>query len=217
MSETCPVIAVAQAGPGDPTEGESALPRKCRTGRPVPLVELRIVDPDMRDVPSDGKTVGEVVLRAPWLTQGYVGKPEASAELWRDGYLHTQDVAFRDADGYVQITDRLKDVIKTGGEWVSSLHLENLISQHPAVAEVAVIGVPDPRWGERPLALVVAREGHETEACTAAIHGHLEAQVEAGHLARYAAPEHVLVVTAIDKTSVGKIDKKVLRRKYGQG
>lgn len=216
MSETCPVVAVAHARPDQPAEGDSALLRKCRTGRPLPLVDLRIVDPDMRDLPADGKSVGEIVLRAPWLTQAYVGKPDASAELWRGGYLHTQDVAFRDADGFVQITDRLKDVIKTGGEWVSSLHLENLISQHPAVAEVAVIGVPDSRWGERPLALVVARPGYDAETCAAAIRGHLEAQVEAGHLARYAVPETVLTVTAIDKTSVGKIDKRRLRQRYGQ-
>jgi fatty-acyl-CoA synthase len=216
MSETCPVVTLAQAKPGMPTEGEAALVRKCRTGKPIPLVDLRVVDPEMRDVPADGKSVGEVVLRTPWLTQGYVGNPEASAELWRGGYLHTQDVGFRDADGYLQVTDRLKDVIKTGGEWVSSLHLESLVSQHPAVAEVAVIGVPDARWGERPLVLVVPRQGREAEASEVAIRRHLELQAEAGHLARYAVPDRVQIVAAIDKTSVGKIDKKLLRQKYGQ-
>jgi fatty-acyl-CoA synthase len=216
MSETCPVVTLAQAKPGMPTEGEAALVRKCRTGKPIPLVDLRVVDPDMRDVPADGKSVGEVVLRTPWLTQGYVGNPEASAELWRGGYLHTQDVGFRDADGYLQVTDRLKDVIKTGGEWVSSLHLESLVSQHPAVAEVAVIGVPDARWGERPLVLVVAKQGREADASEAAIRRHLEIQAETGHLARYAVPDRVQIVAAIDKTSVGKIDKKLLRQKYGQ-
>ena len=137
---------------GDP---EREVEFRTRAGMTAPLVDLRIVDPDMKDVPHDGKSAGEIVLRAPWLTQGYFNNPEGSEELWAGGYLHTSDIAVIDADGYVHITDRIKDVIKTGGEWVSSLQIEDLISQCPGVAEAAVIGVKDDKWGERPIALVV--------------------------------------------------------------
>ena len=131
----------------------------------APLVDLRVVDPDMKDVPNDGKTAGEIVLRSPWLTQGYFDNPEGSEELWAGGYLHTSDIAVLTPDGYVQITDRIKDVIKTGGEWVSSLQIEDLITQCPGVAEAAVIGVKDERWGERPMALVV-KDANERQGLT---------------------------------------------------
>ena len=111
----------------------------------------------MKDVAHDGKAYGEIVVRAPWLTQGYFGNAEASEQLWAGGYLHTQDIANIDATGNLQITDRIKDVIKSGGEWVSSLEIESLISLHPAVSEVAVIGIKDEKWGERPVALVVLK------------------------------------------------------------
>ena len=217
MSETCPVLTCAQVKPGLDLDADQHLALRCKAGKPLLLVELRIVDPDMRDVPHDGRSVGEVVARAPWLTQAYGGDPAASEQLWRGGYLHTQDVATMDADGYVQITDRLKDVIKSGGEWVSSLELESLISRHPDVAEVAVIGVPDARWGERPLALVVARADAKAAAGAEAIRCHLQAFVTAGTLSKAAIPERILFVEALDKTSVGKLDKKTLRHKYGAG
>jgi fatty-acyl-CoA synthase len=215
MSETCPILTCAQVKPGLDLDAEQQLAVRCMTGKPLPLVELRIVDPDMRDVPHDGRSVGELVARAPWLTQAYGGDAAASEQLWRGGYLHTQDVAHIDADGYVQITDRLKDVIKSGGEWISSLDLESLISRHPAVAEVAVIGVPDARWGERPLALVVARAEAKATVNAEAITTHLLGFVTAGTLSKTAIPERILFVEAIDKTSVGKMDKKLLRQKYG--
>jgi fatty-acyl-CoA synthase len=217
MSETCPILTCAQVKPGLDLDAEQQLAVRCKTGKPLPLVELRIVDPDMRDVPHDGRSVGELVARAPWLTQAYGGDVAASEQLWRGGYLHTQDVAYIDANGYVQITDRLKDVIKSGGEWISSLDLENLISRHPAVGEVAVIGVPDARWGERPLALVVARAEAKATVQADSIRTHLQAFVSAGTLSKAAIPERILFVEAIDKTSVGKIDKKLLRQKYGAG
>jgi len=215
MSETCPILTCAQVKPGLELDADQELALRCKTGKPLPLVDLRIVDPEMRDVPHDGKTVGEVVVRAPWLTQAYGGDPAASEQLWRGGYLHTQDVAHIDADGYVQITDRLKDVIKSGGEWISSLALESLISQHAAVAEVAVIGVADARWGERPLALVVARAEAKASLDAEAIRSHLLAFVADGTLTKVAIPDRILLVEAIDKTSVGKTDKKLLRQKYG--
>ena len=127
-SETGPVVTLAQIPPGvTPADADDDVRRRSRTGRPVPFVDLRVVDAEMRDVPRDGKAQGEIVLRSPFSTQGYSNKPQATEELWAGGYLHTQDVAVMFADGSVQIVDRIKDVIKTGGEWVSSIGLESLI------------------------------------------------------------------------------------------
>src|SRR6185369_8914910 len=123
---------------------------RCKTGRTLPLVDLKIVDTAGVEQPRDSRSVGEIVVRAPWLTQGYLKDTKASERLWEGGYLHTGDVAACDELGYLKITDRTKDVIKVAGEWVSSLELEDIIAHHPAVAEVAVIGTADERWGERP-------------------------------------------------------------------
>jgi fatty-acyl-CoA synthase len=212
MSETCPVLTLSQIKPGARFDAEANLERRCKTGLPIPLVQLRVVDRELKERPRDGASVGEVTVRAPWLTAGYVGDEAASEALWQGGWLHTQDVGHIDAEGYLQITDRLKDVIKTGGEWISSLELESHISLHPAVAEVAVVGVPDEHWGERPLALVVAKPEHGLDP--AAILDHLKAIVARGMLPRYALPGRVLVIDAIPKTSVGKIDKKQLRQMF---
>ncbi len=215
MSETCPVLTLAHL---EREVLEQDLDRqaeaRCRTGRPIPLVDLRIVDDRMNDVPSDGASSGEIVVRAPWLTQGYLKDPESSEMLWRGGYLHTGDVAVMGPDGYVQITDRLKDVIKSGGEWISSLELEDLISRLEGVGECAVIGIPDERWGERPLVLVVPAPGYEGKLSGDAVREHLMRFAGEGVISRYAVPERVELVDAIPKTSVGKIDKKVLRAWY---
>lgn len=212
MSETCPLLTLAQIKTPMLGDASRELDVRTKTGVPVPLVDLRIVDPEMRDVAHDGKAAGEIVVRAPWLTQGYFRNPDASEALWEGGYLHTSDIGVIDGDGYLQVTDRIKDVIKTGGEWVSSLELEDLISRHPAVSEVAVVGVKDAKWGERPLALVVPKAGRSVDA--AAIQQHLGEFVASGRISKYAVPQQVLVVDAIDKTSVGKINKKLLREKY---
>jgi len=179
----------------------------------APLVDLRIVDHGMNDVPHDGKSAGEIVLRSPWLSQGYFDNPESSEQLWAGGYLHTSDIGVVSPDGYVHITDRLKDVIKTGGEWVSSLQLEDLITQCPGVAEAAVIGVKDDRWGERPLALVVKSggDGFTDEA----VKSHLKQFADRGVISKYGIPEKIQFVDSLAKTSVGKIDKKALREQYG--
>jgi fatty-acyl-CoA synthase len=178
-------------------------------------VDLRIVDPDMKNVPHDGKSAGEIVLRAPWLTQGYFNNPEGSEQLWAGGYLHTSDIAVVDANGYVHITDRIKDVIKTGGEWVSSLQIEDLISQCAGVAEAAVIGVKDDKWGERPLAVVVKRASDANSVSEAVIKDHLRGFADQGIISKYGIPEKILFVDSIPKTSVGKISKKELREQYG--
>jgi len=170
------------------------------------------VDEQMQDMARDGQSPGEIVVRAPWLTQGYFQNPSASEDLWAGGYLHTNDIGVIDAHGYVQVTDRIKDVIKTGGEWVSSLEVESLISRHEAVSEAAVIGVKDAKWGERPLALVVLKPG--ARADQRGIQEHLSQFAEAGTISKYAVPSTVLFVESIDKTSVGKLNKKLLREKY---
>jgi fatty-acyl-CoA synthase len=212
MSETCPILTLALLRPG---ELDAEMPRqldvRTTTGLPVPLVDLRVVDHQMRDVPHDGKSTGEIVVRTPWLTQGYFKNPEQSDVLWTGGYLHTGDVASIDEEGYVRITDRLKDVIKTGGEWVSSLALESLISQHEGVSEVAVVGIPDEKWGERPCATVVPHPDQAASVTPDAIRGFLERFVADGTISRWAVPERILLVDAIPKTSVGKIDKKRIR------
>lgn len=215
MSETCPMISCAHmndellAG----SEDERTTYR-IKAGVPVPLVEAAIIDADGNFLPADGESQGELVLRAPWLTQGYFQEPQKSEELWEGGWLHTGDVATLDNMGFIDIRDRIKDVIKTGGEWISSLELEDLISRHPGVREVAVVGIPDPQWGERPFALLVAREGQTLDAKT--LKEHLKPFVEQGLLSKWAIPSQIALVTEIPKTSVGKLDKKRIRLDIAQ-
>jgi fatty-acyl-CoA synthase len=214
MSETGPVVALAQMPTGvAPADADDDVRRRSLTGRPVPFVDFRVVDLEMRDVPRDGKSQGEIVLRAPFLTQGYFKKPQASEELWAGGYLHTQDVAVVAPDGSIQIVDRMKDVIKTGGEWVSSIEVESLIVEVPGVVEAAVIGVKDEKWGERPMAFVVCKAdaGLKPEV----VRAHLLRQAESNRISKFAVPEldRIAFVPEIPKTSVGKINKKVLRER----
>ena len=217
MSETGPVVALAQCPAGVvPEDANDDVRRRSLTGRPVPLVDFRVVDAQMCDVPRDGKTQGEIVLRAPFLTQGYFNKPEASEELWAGGYLHTQDVAVVLPDGSIQIVDRLKDVIKTGGEWISSIEIECLIAEVPGVQEAAVIGVKDDKWGERPVAFVVCKPGTVLEPET--ICAHLLGYAQSNRISKYAVPERdrITFVPEIPRTSVGKINKKLLRERSTQ-
>jgi fatty-acyl-CoA synthase len=210
MSETCPLLAVAVVHPEALRDREHEIATRMKAGQALPLVDLRIVDSEMNDVAHDGVVSGEVVARAPWLTKVYYRDPEATEVLWGGGYLHTQDIATIDAEGYLQITDRIKDVIKTGGEWVSSIDLESIIGRHPAVAEVAVIGLPDPKWGERPAAVVVPRAGATLEPSD--IKAQVMRQAKLGVVSKYAVPEFVFFVEELPKTSVGKINKKALRQ-----
>jgi fatty-acyl-CoA synthase len=213
MSETCPVLSLAQLPPGaEKLDADDQLRLRCKTGRPVPLVDLRVVDENMEELVHDGKATGEIVARAPWLTQGYLNNPEASEQLWAGGYLHTQDIANIDATGNIHITDRFKDVIKSGGEWVSSLEIENLISQYEGVSEVAVIGIKDEKWGGRPVALVVLKEG--VAVTEDDIKQHVLSFSASGKISKYAVPQVVKFVDALGKTSVGKINKKWLREQF---
>jgi len=212
MSETCPVLSIAHLHSRDLLEStEHQVALRCKTGLPLPLVDLRVVTPEMDSIAHDGQTTGEVVVRAPWLTQGYLEAPQASSELWAGGYLHTQDIGHIDARGYVKITDRIKDVIKTAGEWTSSLQLEDIVTQHEAVHEVAVIGVPDEKWGERPLALVVLKPEFEGKASENAIRHFAAHLIETTGVSRHGVLLQIRFVKALDKTSVGKINKKAMR------
>jgi fatty-acyl-CoA synthase len=213
MSETCPILTISHLTPEmlQLSDQEQAAIR-CKTGRSLPLVDLRIVGEDLRELPRDGKSPGEIVVRAPWLTQGYLKDHKASERLWEGGYLHTGDVAVRDELGYVKITDRTKDVIKVAGEWVSSLELEDIIAHHPAVAEVAVIGEPDEKWGERPLALVVPRP--DTTATEKDLLHYVRDYADRGMVSKQVVLVKVRFVEGIDKTSVGKINKVALREKH---
>jgi len=212
MSETCPMLTMAHVSRED-LEASEEVNVRCKTGRPLPLVQLRLVDEQMNDVEKDGEQVGELVARAPWLTQGYLKDQRNSENLWRGGYLHTGDVANINSANYVGITDRIKDVIKSGGEWLSSLELEDVIGFHPAVAEVAVIGMIDKKWGERPLALVVPKKDAIPPTPRQLV-SHISQFIEKGMLSKQAMLLKIKVVESIDKTSVGKTDKKTLRIKH---
>ncbi len=215
MSETGPLQVINHI-PTDQLGGDNdhQASLRVRTGRPALLCDVRAVDANVKPLPNDGKSTGEIVFRSIWTTQGYYKNPNASEELWQGGWMHSGDIGSFGEDGVLVISDRVKDVIKTGGEWVSSLDLENLISAHPTVSEVAVIGLKDPKWGERPVALVVLKTdavGDEAE-----IKRYMMTFADKGVISKYGVPERVLFVDALDKTSVGKLDKKVLRVKYAE-
>ena len=215
MSETAPTLTISRRPARSVSDEESDAEALTLAGVPPPMVSVRIVDQEMREVAHDGVAQGELVVRAPWLTPCYTNSVEASAALWRGGWLHTQDVASIDPQGRVAIRDRLKDVIKTGGEWIPSLELEDLVAGIAGVGEVAVIGVPDPRWGERPVALVVPVPGGP-EPTVEAANAQIDAAIEIGALSRYARLERLEIMDALPRTSVGKIDKKLLRTQFAE-
>ncbi len=212
LSESCPLLTMANLKPGmmeQPLEGQ--MDYRLKTGFPMPLVDLEIQDEQGARVPRDGVSQGEITVRAPWLTQAYYKDPERSDDLWRGGRLHTGDCANQDPEGFVQITDRLKDVIKSGGEWISSIHLENIISVHEDVSEVAVIGAADEKWGERPVCLIILKPGANDRTVEKEILGLLAARVETGEISKWWIPDRIIFTDSIPKTSVGKLDKKTIR------
>ena len=212
MSETAPIMSIVHLNDEQLTwESEKQLDLRTKAGRMAPFVEMKLLNDEGDTVPNDGKSVGEIVARGPWMTQGYYKDLENSEKLWRDGWLHTGDVGSIGPDYYVTISDRVKDVIKTGGEWVSSLDIENFISQIDGVAEVAVIGLPDKQWGERPYALVVPKADSADQITPEKIQEQLLARAENGEIKKWYLPDRILFVPEIPKTSVGKIDKKKLR------
>lgn len=210
MSETAPIMAVGYLNEQEKQRSPAEqLELRTRAGRIAPFVEMRLMDDTGQFVAHDGHSLGEIVARGPWLTQGYYDDPERGADLWKGGWLHTGDVASITPDHWVIIADRTKDVIKTGGEWVSSLDMEDVLSQVEGVAESAVIGLPDDRWGERPHALIVQKTDYSLTAED--IKAGLQAKVERGELHKWYVPDRIVFVPEIPKTSVGKIDKKRIR------
>jgi fatty-acyl-CoA synthase len=207
MTETSPLAAVAR--PPAEAEGDEHWRYRSATGRILPLVEVRLIGDEGEVVPWDGESTGEIEVRGPWIASDYYEDP-SGADKFHDGWLRTGDVASIDERGFLRITDRAKDLIKSGGEWISSVELENALMSHPDVMEAAVIAKPDERWTERPLACVVCKEG--ASLTPEALRGHLEPQV-----AKWWLPDEFAFIEAVPKTSVGKFDKKVLRAQLAEG
>jgi fatty-acyl-CoA synthase len=207
MTETSPVATYSR--PHEGRHDDQYWNDRAKQGRPLPWVELRLVDDAGQEVPWDGESTGEIEVRGPWVATQYF-KDESGEENFDAGWLRTGDIAAVDAKGFVQITDRSKDVIKSGGEWISSVELENELMSHPQVVEAAVIAKPDERWAERPLCCVVLQTGASTTPQQ--LVEHLR-----GRVAKWWLPDEFAFVSEIPKTSVGKFDKKVLRTELGNG
>lgn len=213
MSETCPILSLAQISVEEEAlTFEEQADIRCRTGYPVGLAQMRVVDAEGNDVPQDDKSPGEIVVRSPYLTQGYHKDHVHSEKLWEGGWMHTNDVAVVNSKGSIRITDRTKDVIKVGGEWLSSLEIEDVIAKHEGILEVAVIGCPDTNWGEVPLAIIIVKDTIQFE--DREIIQVVKASVDNGVLPREAITLKVKRTDSIDKTSVGKINKVALRTRF---
>jgi fatty-acyl-CoA synthase len=206
MTETGPLAALAIPPKGSPDEEHWYW--RSKTGRIFGGVDIRIVDDSGEELPWDGEAVGEIEVRGSWITGSYFKDDDPGK--FHDGWLRTGDVGSLDPKGFIQITDRAKDVIKSGGEWISSVELEGLLMAHPSVAEAAVVGVPDQRWDERPLACVVLKDGQEVTVSELK-------QFLSDKIAKWWMPERWAFIDEVPKTSVGKFDKKVLRADYSEG
>ncbi|MGF1596741.1 MAG: long-chain fatty acid--CoA ligase [Acidimicrobiales bacterium] len=206
MTETSPLAAIAHVPKG--TDPADAMSWRVRTGRALPGVEIRICDESGDPLPADGVAQGEIEIRGPWITARYYN--DDTDEKFHDGWLRTGDVGSMEPNGFIQISDRAKDVIKSGGEWISSVDLENALMGHPSVREAAVVGVPDDRWDERPMACVVTAEGATFDP--EELRRYLEERV-----AKWWLPERWARIEEVPKTSVGKFDKKVLRQRFADG
>ena len=210
LTETAPVLTTARMKAGLDWEGPLRFEKQASTGHAIPGVEIRVVDPDDNDVPRDGKTIGEIVARSDGVMAGYWKQPEATAQVMRNGWFHTGDMATLDENGYALIVDRKKDIIVSGGENISSLEVEKALLAHPGIYEVAVIPVPDERWGEVPKALVVMKPG--VVATDAEI-----LEFCRGNLTHYKCPRTVEFLDTLPRTGTGKVLKKELRKKYWSG
>ena len=208
MTETSPMCVLSH--PPKDLSGETETYWRLKSGRPVPGIEVRVVDDEGQCLPQDGESVGELQLRGAWVTGAYLN--ESSDAFTEDGWLRTGDVGIVDERGYVQLTDRTKDVIKSGGEWISSVDLEDVLLKHDSVAEVAVIAVDDARWQERPLAIVRSKNQVDHDGLPLTLRTFLSTRV-----AKFWVPEYWAFVEDIPKTSVGKIDKKLLREQLAGG
>src|SRR5208282_596035 len=207
LTETCPTLTKSPVKSGIARDEDQRHARQAMAGFAIPGVELRVLGPDGKDVPHDGTAMGEIVARGDAVMEGYWRQPDATQAAMKDGWFHTGDVATVDGHNYIQIVDRKKEIIISGGENISSLEVEKVILAHPAVYETAVIPVPDEKWGEVPLALVVLKPGSQAsqkellEFCRA-------------RLAHYKCPRSVEFVASLPKTGTGKLMKRELRQKY---
>ena len=207
LTETCPTLAKSPMKSGIAWEGERRYVGQAMTGFAIPGVELRVLGPDGKEVPHDGAVIGEIVVRGDGVMEGYWRQPEATQAAMKDGWFHTGDVATVDRYNYIQIVDRKKEIIVSGGENISSLEVEKAILAHPAVYEAAVIPVPDEKWGEVPMALVVLKQGS---------HASQDELLEfcRGRLSHYKCPRSVEFLESLPKTGTGKLLKRELRQKY---
>lgn len=210
-TETTPLVTINKLKPWLEKELSDAekWDLKRKQGYPVVGLDVKIVDHEDKELPMDGKSPGEILIRGPWITASYYNSPGSETQFTEDGFWRSGDAGTMDAEGYIKITDRVKDLIKSGGEWISSVDMENETMAHPAVLEAAVTGVAHPKWEERPVVLVVPREEHKNTIRRDDIINHL-----AKKFAKWQLPEKVVFVDAIPKTSVGKFDKKVIREQY---
>ena len=210
MSETAPVLSYGNINHSVMPLDETAKERMTAfSSVPVPLVEMRIIGEDGKEVPRDSKTIGEIVVRAPWLTSEYVNDEEGTKKLWKGGWMHTGDLAVMNRYGYISLVDREKDAVKSGGEFIPTIILEDAISTFPGVAEVAVIGKKDEKWGERPIAFISGLKEIDREKMKT----HLMEYVNSGRIAKFWIPDEFHYIETFEKTSTGKIDKKALREK----
>jgi fatty-acyl-CoA synthase len=212
MTETAPVSIMAfikKNHAGLPKEEREKLAVK--TGIPIPAIEAQVVDQNMQPIPRDDAAIGEIVLRGPWVMDKYYKDPERTAEVWRDGWFHTGDVAKVDADGYITIADRISDIIRSGSEMVPTVLMENIVASADFILEAAIVGVPDDKWGQRPMALVSLVPGATN--CEEDVISHLQTEgVDKGKITRWMLPDLVLITDDIPKTSVGKFNKLVINR-----
>jgi fatty-acyl-CoA synthase len=210
-TETTPLVTINRMKPWleNRLRPEEKWDLKRKQGYCVVGLDVKVVDTLGNEVPPDSQTVGEILIRGPWITGRYHDAPGSEAQFTEDGYWRSGDAGTIDTEGYIKITDRVKDVIKSGGEWISSVDMENEIVSHPAVLDAAVVGVEHPKWQERPLALVVLREQFKGQTSADDIRAHL-----AKRFAKWQLPDEVLFLDSIPKTSVGKINKKVIRQNY---
>jgi fatty-acyl-CoA synthase len=212
MTETAPVTITAFIKKTDASLPQEELEKiAVKTGIPIPGIEVQVIDKDKKPVPHDDSTLGEIVVRGPWVMGEYFKEPERTAEVWRDGWFHTGDVAKIDKDGYITIADRVSDIIRSGSEMVPTVLLENIAASAEFILEAAVVGVPDDKWGQRPMAIVSLVPG--ATATEEDVINHLQTEgVDKGKITRWMLPDYVLITTDIPKTSVGKFNKLVINQ-----
>jgi fatty-acyl-CoA synthase len=210
-TETSPLTSMNRLKPwlAEKMTEEEQWDMRRKQGYVVTGLDVKLLDPMGKEVPHDGKTPGEFCIRGPWIAGSYYNPESPSTQFTDDGYWKSGDAGTMDEEGYLKITDRVKDIIKSGGEWISSVDMENALVAHPAVLEAAVVGVAHPKWEERPLALVILREEYKGKATTEDINNHLLKS-----FSKWQLPDEIVFVDEISKTSVGKIDKKVIREQY---